>query len=208
MDLYLSTLFREDDPLSRACVTSGWILSAKHGLVHPDKDLEPYDATLKNASPSARRQWRTVMLAAIDERDATGRWRCFPDPRGAEYRDFGLVDGLGTRRCEVEVPTAGMALGEQLRFYKEARGRTAVSGRQADLEHFYGLLAELEQRCRRDAAGSRIATGGWVGPGEAFYFFFEAVRVPRGRRLPARCTDRNPRAVFDEEHAVGAPLAA
>ena len=42
---------------------------------------------------------------------------------GAEYRDFGLVEGLRVRNCPVEVPTEGMRIGEQLRFYKQVAGR-------------------------------------------------------------------------------------
>jgi hypothetical protein len=40
---------------------------------------------------------------------------------GAEYREFGLLDGLRDRGCLVEIPTERMRIGEQLRFYKQAR---------------------------------------------------------------------------------------
>jgi hypothetical protein len=36
---------------------------------------------------------------------------------GADYRNFGLVQGLEQRGVSVEIPTEGMRIGEQLRFY-------------------------------------------------------------------------------------------
>jgi hypothetical protein len=41
---------------------------------------------------------------------------------GAEYRDFGLAEGLRRRGCTVEVPTAGMPIGRQLQFDARAKG--------------------------------------------------------------------------------------
>jgi hypothetical protein len=40
---------------------------------------------------------------------------------GAEYRDFGLLDGLRRRGASIETPTEGLGIGKQLAFYTKAR---------------------------------------------------------------------------------------
>ena len=43
-----------------------FILSALHGLVEPDRVLEPYERTLTTASPSQRRAWSERVLGQIE----------------------------------------------------------------------------------------------------------------------------------------------
>ena len=118
-DLYVSTLFLgRRSYVERSCV-EWWILSAEHGLVHPDTVLAPYDVTLKDVSRPARRLWSAGVLTAIDERVAPDAGDIFEIHAGVEYRDFGLVKGLYSLSCGVEIPTEGMRLGPQLRFYKQ-----------------------------------------------------------------------------------------
>jgi hypothetical protein len=89
--------------------------------VHPDEVLAPYNVTLKDAGRLARRSWSNQLLLVIDER-IQPRWGdVFEIHAGAEYREFGLLDGLRDRGCLVEIPTERMRIGEQLRFYKQAR---------------------------------------------------------------------------------------
>jgi hypothetical protein len=93
-DLYTSTLFvGRRRYVERSC-EQWWVLSAAHGLVHPDQLLAPYDVTLKNAGRANRRQWCSWVLAGIDERVRPRPGDVFEIHAGAEYRDFGLVDGL------------------------------------------------------------------------------------------------------------------
>jgi hypothetical protein len=65
-DLYTGTLFR----LSRAYVErhcDGWaILSAKHGLVLPDWELEPYDETLVGAPRQVVRRWQATVRESLE----------------------------------------------------------------------------------------------------------------------------------------------
>jgi hypothetical protein len=122
-DLYLSTLFSGRRSFVERTCDQWWILSAEHGLVHPEHVLAPYDVTLKAVGQSARRLWSTRVLAAIDERVLPAAGDVFEMHAGAEYRDFGLVVGLRARGCVVENPTEGMRLGQQLQFYKQAGRR-------------------------------------------------------------------------------------
>jgi hypothetical protein len=119
-DLYVSTLFSGRRSFVERSCEEWWILSAKHGLVHPGEVLEPYDVALKDLGRAARRQWSMGVLATIDERVGPAAGDIFEFHAGAEYRDFGVADGLRRRRCTVEVPTEGMRIGHQLQFYKNA----------------------------------------------------------------------------------------
>jgi hypothetical protein len=56
----------------------------------------------------------------MDKRVQPGPGDIFEIHAGTEYRDFGLVEGLRTRGCKVEIPTEGMRIDHQLRFYKLA----------------------------------------------------------------------------------------
>jgi hypothetical protein len=64
-DLYVSSLFTK----ARAYVESKggrWrILSAKHGLVHPDKVIGPYELTLNRIGVADRRKWAADVLEAL-----------------------------------------------------------------------------------------------------------------------------------------------
>ena len=122
-DLYVSALFTGRRSYVERSSGAWWVLSAEHGLVHPDDVLVPYDVTLKDAGRPARRSWSKQVLSAIDQRIQPMRGDVFEIHAGKEYREFGLVDGLLDRGCVVEIPTEGMPIGVQLRFYKQARER-------------------------------------------------------------------------------------
>jgi hypothetical protein len=121
-DLYTSTLFIGRRRYVESNCDEWWILSAAHGLVHPADELEPYDVALNDAGRMERRNWSTRVLASIDERVHPEPGNVFEIHAGAEYRDFGLLDGVRSRGCCIEIPTEGMRIGHQLRFYKDAAG--------------------------------------------------------------------------------------
>jgi len=118
-DLYISTLFRGRRSFVEYSCDEWWILSAEHGLVHPDQVLAPYDTALKGAGRAKCRTWSSLVLSSIDSEIRPGPSEVFEMHTGAEYRDFGVVDGLLSRGCFVENPTSEMRFGPQLKFYKE-----------------------------------------------------------------------------------------
>jgi hypothetical protein len=120
-ELYLSTLFRGRRAYVEQSCDEWWILSAKHGLVHPDEMLDPYDVTLKNQASVKRRAWSRSVLEAIDTRVRPTRNDVFEIHAGAEYREFGLIEGLAERGCDVLVPTQGLGIGKQLQFYQRTQ---------------------------------------------------------------------------------------
>jgi hypothetical protein len=122
-DLYLSDLFVGRRRYVERTCSQWWILSALHGLVHPDDVLAPYDATLKDVGRPQRREWSRRVLASLDERAAL-RWGDVVEIHaGLEYRDFGLREGLRRRGVDVVVPAEGMTLGRQLAFYRDGVNR-------------------------------------------------------------------------------------
>ena len=109
MDFYTSNWFRK----ARTCVEKTgcpWrILSAQYGLVHPEKEIGPYEKTLKTMRGEERRAWADCVLAALvpclDGVDtvvflAAQRYRQFLEP---ELHERGLA---------VRVPGAAAAPGE------------------------------------------------------------------------------------------------
>jgi len=117
-DLYLSPLFLGRRRFVEHSCDEWWILSALHGLVHPDVVLAPYDVALKDKGRAERREWSSRVLADIDGRGSFAAGGAVEFHAGSEYRDFGLADGLERRGWEVVNPTKGMAIGQQLAFYR------------------------------------------------------------------------------------------
>lgn len=97
-DLYVSPLFQK----ARAYVlksSSPWfILSAEHGLVHPDDVLAPYEKTLNNMRVAERRAWAEKVRNQMEQE--------LPDAdevvilAGARYREH-LEDWLNRRFAHV-----------------------------------------------------------------------------------------------------------
>ncbi|MBE1603724.1 DUF6884 domain-containing protein [Actinopolymorpha pittospori] len=119
-DLYISALFRGRRSFVLRSCTEWWILSAEHGLVHPDQVLAPYDKSLKSATRAERRAWSEAVLRRLDGETRPASGDVVEFHAGAEYRDYGLLEGLVARGCRVEVPTSGLPLGRQLQFYSAA----------------------------------------------------------------------------------------
>lgn len=120
-ELYTSTLFRGRRRFVESSCDEWWILSALHGLLHPEEVLEPYDVTLKSMPAAERRRWSAHVLRSIEGRIQPRHGDVVELHCGAEYRDFGLAAGLQQRAVALENPTHGMPIGKQLSFYKGSR---------------------------------------------------------------------------------------
>ena len=96
-----------------------YILSAKHGLVSPDRGIEPYDAALSKASLPERRRWADHVLSVLRLELGDLRGMTFEVHSGASYREFGLIEGLLRPGAYVENPVTGLNFGEQLAFYQD-----------------------------------------------------------------------------------------
>ncbi len=108
-DLYQGTLFRRASAYAKQTCDAWRILSAKHGLVHPDTPLAPYDVYIGDFPARRRRQWARRVLEGLE---AAGlmHCRCWTVLAGKKYRQF-LVPGLPG---DVWVPLEGLGIGQQI----------------------------------------------------------------------------------------------
>jgi hypothetical protein len=119
-DLYISALFRGARcSVERSC-DRWFILSAEHALVHPDAVVAPYEKTLKDVSPTDRREWSERVLTQLQMEIGDLSGHAFEIHAGAAYANFGLVEGLRHRGAGVEQPLEGLSLGQRLAHYKRA----------------------------------------------------------------------------------------
>lgn len=122
-ELYVSPLFRlRREYVERRC--DKWlILSALHGVLDPTTVIEPYDVTLTRMGVRERRAWSREVRADLRGRLEDLGACTFEIHAGAAYADHGLVDGLHEGGASVELPVAGLRMGEQLAWYRDALDR-------------------------------------------------------------------------------------
>lgn len=110
-DLYVSDWFRKARSYVEGQRWPWFILSAEHGLLHPDAVTAPYEKTLTSMAARQRRAWASAVMQALEAH--------FADVNtvvvlaGQRYREF-LAPELEARGIEVRVPMAGLRIGEQL----------------------------------------------------------------------------------------------
>ena len=112
-DLYISPWFCKARSYADSTGQLWFVLSAKHGLVHPDEVISPYDLTLKTMPVADRRQWASTVLTQLGPYLYGVRSVVFLAGQG--YREF-LEPPLRSRGLLVSVPMEGLRIGEQLRW--------------------------------------------------------------------------------------------
>lgn len=111
--LYLSDWFKKASAYAMQNADQWYILSAKYGLLHPESVIEPYDETLNKMPIAARRMWGKRVLENLLPKTETGDRLIFL--AGQRYREF-LIQPLKSRGYQIEIPMAGLRIGEQLRW--------------------------------------------------------------------------------------------
>ena len=115
-DLYVSDLFRKSFAYARSLRPAAiFILSAKHGLVHPEDVIEPYNQTLNTMNPAEIISWSDSVLCQL-RKQTDVQDDHFIFLAGDRYRRY-----LTPRLCSVEVPMQGLRIGEQLRWLNRRR---------------------------------------------------------------------------------------
>ena len=112
----MSPLFRKARAYVLKSGSLWFILSAEHGLVHPDDVFAPYEKTLNNMRAADRRAWaekvRHQMEMMLPDADAVVIFA------GQKYREY-LEPWLRCRFSSVQVPMQGLQIGKQLRWLSE-----------------------------------------------------------------------------------------
>ncbi len=116
-ELYISAWFRKARSYTEGTGQPWFILSAKYGLVHPDKVISPYDLTLNDMAVADRRQWASRALAQLGPHLDGVESVVFLT--GQHYRKF-LEPPLRSCGLAVSVPMEGLRIGEQLRWLNRA----------------------------------------------------------------------------------------
>ena len=112
-DLYSSVLFGLGWRYAREHFPKVFILSAKYGLVGPDRFIRSYDSTLKGATVVKRRAWAKKAAAQIERQTPKGSELHFFC--GRTYVEF-LPEFLPKRK--IYAPLSGLGLGRRLQWYK------------------------------------------------------------------------------------------
>jgi hypothetical protein len=117
--LYTSPLFLGRRRAVEGSCDRWFVLSALHGLLRPDEVVEPYDLAMADVPRPKRREWSIRVLESLRRELGPLGGSTFEIHAGADYADFGLVDGLRAAGSHVEQPTKGMTFGVQLAWYRD-----------------------------------------------------------------------------------------
>lgn len=114
--LYVSQLFRKASALAEATCDRWYILSAKHGLVHPDTVVAPYDVRLgRNPRTPANQAWADMVRGQLATELAGVPSVVLVALAGESYRA-----ALHPGQWPYEIPMAGLGIGQQLGYLTTA----------------------------------------------------------------------------------------
>lgn len=112
-DLYTSTLFTLNLQFAFSLNPDGiYILSAKHGLLELETEIEPYNLTLNNMSNDEIKKWALKVLSQLREKTDLDN-DIFIFLAGDKYRKY-LIPHIKS----YEVPLTGLPIGKQLHYLK------------------------------------------------------------------------------------------
>jgi cytoplasmic iron level regulating protein YaaA (DUF328/UPF0246 family) len=115
-ELYCSDWFIKASRYAMQISDEWYILSAKHGLLSPNKVIDPYNQTLKSMSSKSRRAWAKKVYGELQKILNPGDQVVFL--AGETYREH-LSDMARKMGCNVNIPMEGLRIGEQLKWLKE-----------------------------------------------------------------------------------------
>ncbi len=109
--LYVGSLFAKSIAYARQLNPDAiFILSAKHGVLELDDELEPYDQTLVGMDQDSIRRWSEKVLIQLSERSNLAEDH-FTFLAGGNYRRY-----LEPHLVHTSVPLRGLTIGRQLQF--------------------------------------------------------------------------------------------
>ncbi len=116
-DLYASPFFKLNLRYARSLNPKAiFVLSAQHGLVGLEEEMEPYERTLNKVSSKEVKRWADSVLAQLGSVADLQKDR-FVFLAGERYRKH-LLPHLPNH----EIPLRGLGIGKQMRFLKENAG--------------------------------------------------------------------------------------
>jgi len=112
-DLYLSGWFLKASAYAKKFGDLWFILSAKYGLLAPDRVIEPYNMTLKTMPVHTRRLWATEVIQDLKSILSSSDEVIFL--AGDAYRE-NLIAPIQNMGCHISIPMQGLRIGEQMRW--------------------------------------------------------------------------------------------
>jgi hypothetical protein len=171
-DLYLSERFRLCRTAAEVYADKWFIVSAKHGLVHPERILSPYDTTIANMTPREFEMWNKKVTNQL------ARWVpkqsnivCLGDSQYfSPLAKLDLKAGAG-----VHIPFRWIDPSNHLTWLRKIQ---PMNSTVRDLDRLYDMLsiAELREQHMR-VFGSCSGSAKW--PRRGLYIFYD----PRHRRM-------------------------
>lgn len=120
-DLYLSDWFLKASTYAKKVGDKWFILSAKYGLLAPDKVIEPYNVTLKTMPVHSRRSWAGRVIQDLKPILSSGDMVIFL--AGDAYRE-NLITPIQIIGCQISIPMQGLRIGEQMQWLNhQLRGK-------------------------------------------------------------------------------------
>jgi hypothetical protein len=116
-DLYDSALWWKRRRYAEATGMPWAILSAEHGMVDPDRILEPYDRYLGNESLAFRRRWSANTAEQVLRRLGELAISAVEIHAGSAYVSYGLKTQLENQGVAISWPVEGMRFGDHLAWY-------------------------------------------------------------------------------------------
>jgi hypothetical protein len=110
-ELYISPLFRKNFRYAEILYPEHiFILSAKYGLVKPDDEIAPYDATLNKMSAAEKKEWAAAVVVQL-KRFADLQNDEFIFLAGENYRKY-IIPEIQ----KYYIPMEGLGIGKQLQW--------------------------------------------------------------------------------------------
>lgn len=121
-NLYVSPLFKKASAYAEATCDEWYILSAKHGLLHPNDFIEPYDMKLGTRSGPVIHTWAAIVQEQLAAAVKDIEHLQLVALCGEQYR-LPLYRGS----WPYEAPMQGLGIGQQLAFLTNELKRMEIS---------------------------------------------------------------------------------
>lgn len=143
-ELYTSPLFRRRRAYAESSGLPWFVISAEHGLLHPDDLVAPYDRALADQTAEYRSAWGAWVVVKLEDALGTLSGRSVEVHAGAAYVEA-LRAPLRRRHCGLRAPLQHLRQGEQLAWYGGDRPSVEAGndgGRVPPVEHLVAGLAD------------------------------------------------------------------
>lgn len=112
-DLYTGTLFRKARRYAERHSDAWFVLSAKYGLLEPNRIIAPYNETLNDIAPALRDAWAQRVMGQLSPELERGDYiLCLA---GRAYMEY-LQPLLEERGASIKDPMRGLGIGKRIAF--------------------------------------------------------------------------------------------